>query len=86
MCLLSRPQRFQRGVLRFVGSQRVTHGILLADYLKQLLRNSPELPADLRQQAQTSPYVARYCPGGLSWLCRPQDLPSTYLAFAFERG
>lgn len=33
----------------------LTQGILLADYLKHLLRDSPDLPADLRQQALASP-------------------------------
>jgi hypothetical protein len=79
-------QRFQRGIMHFTAGQG-TRGILLADYLKQILLGpSPNLPADLQQQAQGSRYFAQYCPGGTRWLCRPNDLPGTDLTFAFERG
>ena len=79
-------QRFQRGILHYTASQRLTQGVLLADYLKQVLRDSPELPGDLRQQARFSAYFAQYCPGAPGWLCRPHELPGTDLTFAFERG
>jgi hypothetical protein len=58
--------------------------VLVADYLKQLLRNSVELPEDLRQQARTSKFFAQYCPGAPKWLCRPDALSATDLTFAFE--
>ena len=86
-------QRFQRGIMHFTAGQG-TRGILLADYVKQILIGptmpggaaNPNLPADLAQQAQGSKYFAQYCPGGTRWLCRPNDLPDSDLTFAFEQG
>jgi hypothetical protein len=63
-----------------------TRGVLVADYLKHLLRNSLELPEDLRLQARTSKLFAQYCPGATKWLCRPDEIPATDLTFAFEPG
>jgi hypothetical protein len=79
-------QRFQRGIMHYDASNGVARGILLADYVKQILRNATELPADLRMQAQGSHYFAQYCPGNTNWLCRPDGLPATDLTFAFEQG
>ena len=72
--------------MHHIASQRVTRGILLADYVKQLIRNSAELPIDLREQAQGSRLFAQYCPGASQWICRPGELPATDLTFAFELG
>jgi hypothetical protein len=77
-------QRFQRGIMHYSVSGGTTRGVLVADYLKQLLRNSVELPEDLRLQAGTSKFFAQYCPGAAKWLCRPDELPGTDLTFAFE--
>jgi hypothetical protein len=79
-------QRFQRGIMHYSVSGGATRGVLVADYLKQLLRNSVELPEDLRQQARTSKFFAQYCPGAAKALCRPDELPATDLTFAFEIG
>jgi hypothetical protein len=76
-------QRFQRGIMHFDASSGVTRGILLADYLKAVLRGE-DLPADLRQQAAGSALFAQYCPGAPGWTCRPDDLPGSDLTFAFE--
>jgi hypothetical protein len=86
-------QRFQRGIMHFTAGQG-TRGILLADYVKQILIGptmpggaaNSNLPADLAQQSQGSKYFAQYCPGGTRWLCRPNDLPDSDLTFAFEQG
>jgi hypothetical protein len=86
-------QRFQRGIMHFTAGQG-TRGILLADYVKQILIGptmpggaaNPNLPLDLAQQSQGSKYFAQYCPGGTRWLCRPNDLPDSDLTFAFEQG
>ena len=86
-------QRFQRGIMHYTASQG-TRGILLADYLKQIILGptlpggapNQTLPPDLAQQAQGSKYFAQYCPGGTRWECRPNDLTDTDLTFAFERG
>jgi hypothetical protein len=77
-------QRFQRGVMHFTAGQG-TRGILLADYLKAILRDR-DLPADLREQSQGSRFFAQYCPGAERWLCRPADMPGADLTFAFEPG
>jgi len=78
-------QRFQRGIMHHIVSQGATRGILLADYVKELLRDQ-EVPADLRAQAQGSRLLAQYCPGAPGWLCRPAELSGTDLTFAFEPG
>jgi hypothetical protein len=93
-------QRFQRGIMHYTapgagpGTIPGTRGILLADYLKQIILGptlpgggpNQTLPPDLAQQAQGSKYFAQYCPGGIRWECRPNDLTDTDLTFAFERG
>jgi hypothetical protein len=78
-------QRFQRGVMHFDATTGITRGILLADYLKAILRGT-ELPADLREQAVGSRLFAQYCPQAPAWLCRPDDLPATDLTFAFAQS
>ncbi|MCA1647661.1 MAG: hypothetical protein LC797_20100, partial [Chloroflexi bacterium] len=86
-------QRFQRGIMHYTAGQG-TRGILLADYVKQIMLGStlpggasnPNLPQDLAQQAQGSKYFGQYCPGGVRWLCRPNALPDSDLTFAFEQG
>jgi hypothetical protein len=75
-------QRFQRGIMHFDATTGVTRGILLADYLKGLLRDA-DLPPDLRAQAATSSLFSQYCPGAPNWLCRPDGLSATDLTFAF---
>jgi hypothetical protein len=78
-------QRFQRGIFHRIFSQGATRGILLADYLKAILRDR-DLPADLRDQARESRFLAQYCPSSPGWLCRPGELEGTDLTFAFEQG
>jgi hypothetical protein len=76
-------QRFQRGVMHFDATTGRTQALLLADYLKAILRGR-DLPADLATAARGSKYYAQYCPDATHWLCRPADLPATDLTFAFE--
>ena len=78
-------QRFQRGVMHFDATTGRTQGLLLADYLKAILRGR-DLPADLAQSARSSNYFNQYCPTSPHWLCRPGDLPASDLTFAFEAG
>jgi hypothetical protein len=79
-------QRFQRGVMHFDATTGRTQALLLADYLKAILRGR-DLPADLAAAAKSSKYFAQYCPNNKgNWLCRPADLPATDLTFAFENG
>jgi hypothetical protein len=79
-------QRFQRGVMHFDATTGKTQGLLLADYVKALLR-SKDLPSDLEQAAKGSKYLEQYCPGNTTrWVCRPADLPASDLTFAFETG
>jgi len=77
-------QRFQRGIMHFIASQHTTQTILVADYLKQILTGDPNLPQDLRQEAQNSHLLGQYCPDKPNSLCRPKDLPGTDLSSAFE--
>lgn len=79
-------QRFQRGIMHHIASQNSTRAVLLADYVKQLMRDSEELPIDLREQAQNDRLFRQYCPGAPQWVCRPDVLPASDLTFAFEVG
>ena len=54
-------QRFQRGVMHFDAATGRTQGLLLADYLKAILRGR-DLPSDLAQAAHGSKYFNQYCP------------------------
>jgi hypothetical protein len=72
--------------MHFQASQGVTRGILLGDYIKQMLRGDPNIPADLGAQSRGSRFFGQYCPGGAASLCRPESLPATDLSFAFEPG
>jgi hypothetical protein len=78
-------QRFQRGVMHFDATTGRTQGLLLADYLKSILRGR-DLPADLAQSARGSKYFNQYCPTSPHWLCRAADLQASDLTFAFEPG
>ncbi|HEY3060869.1 MAG TPA: hypothetical protein VGL99_18055 [Chloroflexota bacterium] len=78
-------QRFQRGIMHFDAVTGRTQGLLLADYLKAILRGR-DLPTDLGQAARGSKYYSQYCPDAARWVCRPGDLAATDLTFAFEQG
>jgi hypothetical protein len=78
-------QRFQRGVMHFDATTGRTQGLLLADYLKAILRGR-DLPLDLALAARGSKFFTQYCPSSTRWVCRPQELPATDLTFAFEPG
>jgi hypothetical protein len=77
-------QRFQRGIMHYIAAQHTTQTILVADYLKQILTNDPNLPVDLKQEAQGTRFASQYCREKPNWLCRPADLPGTDLTAAFE--
>jgi hypothetical protein len=78
-------QRFQRGIMHFDAATGRTQGLLLADYVKSVLRGK-ELPSDLAGAARESKYFGQYCPTSVRWICRPAYLPATDLTFAFEPG
>ena len=78
-------QRFQRGVMHFDATTGKTQALLLADYLKAIMRDHA-LPPDLAEEAAPSKYFRQYCPSSPHWLCRPAELPATDLTFAFEPG
>jgi len=76
--------RFQRGIMMFDASCGCTQGVLLADFLKSILTGT-NLPADLEQEAQDSPFY-RQIPRGSRMLVRDPDLlPNTDLRGAFSR-
>lgn len=81
--------RFQRGILHYQGldahGNPITEGILLGDWFKSLITGR-NLPPDLEAQAQAvnSPYLRQYNPNAPNWVDRPEQLPATNLAFAFE--
>jgi hypothetical protein len=51
--------RFQRGIMHFDAATGTTQGVLLGDYFKSILTGR-NLPADLADQARTSPYFLKY--------------------------
>jgi hypothetical protein len=59
-----------------------TQGILLADYLKDVLTGQ-NLPADLAQEAANSPFINQYDPSMPKWDHNPSLLPNTDLTNAF---
>ena len=79
-------QRFQRGVLHYDAARGTTQPLLLADYVKALLRGE-RLPQKLADQAlaENSALLQQYDPGRPLWLSRPELLPATDLTLAFER-
>jgi hypothetical protein len=85
-------QRFQRGIMHYDKGCGCTQGLLLADYLKQVLIGSTmpggganqNLPSDLAQQAQGSRFFGQYAPGKAASLARPNDLPGSDLTSAFD--
>src|SRR5205823_14364306 len=86
-------QRFQRGIMHYDKSCGCTQGLLLADYLKQVLIGTrmpngsanPNLPGDLAQQAQNSRFMSQYAPGRPGSLARPNDLAGSDLTNAFDQ-
>jgi N-acetylneuraminic acid mutarotase len=74
--------RFQRGIMMFDTRCACTQGMLLADYLKSILAGQ-NLPADLAQEAQNSPFSKQYDPGQPNWVHTPSLLPNTDLTNAF---
>jgi hypothetical protein len=77
--------RWQRGIMHFSASCNCTQGILLADYLKSILTGQ-NLPADLAQESQNSPFSHQYDPNALNWVHNPSTLPDTSMINAFTPG
>jgi hypothetical protein len=78
-------QRFQRGVMHYDATTGRTQALLLADYLKAIMRGR-DLPLDLADAARSSKFFGQYCPSSTRWICRAAELPGTDLTFAFEAG
>lgn len=77
-------QRFQRGIMHYDQTTGVTQGLLLADYFKAIITGW-NIPPDLEQEAQGSPFYKQYDANAPHWVARPDQLPNTDLTFAFER-
>jgi len=76
--------RFQRGIMMYDASCNCTQGVLLADYLKSILAGN-NLPGDLNQEAQNSPFYKQYDPTQTNWVHNPSLLPNTNLTNAFTQ-
>ncbi|MGH2460142.1 MAG: hypothetical protein ACRDIY_14905 [Chloroflexota bacterium] len=74
--------RFQRGIMMYDASCNCTQGVLLADYLKSIITGD-NLPADLNQEAQNSPFYKQYDPSQPRWVHNASLLPNTDLTNAF---
>jgi hypothetical protein len=75
-------QRFQRGIMHYDAGCNCTQGILMGDYLKAIMTGQ-DLPADLAQEAATSPFFLLYDPNRPRWMRNPNALPYTDLTNAF---
>jgi hypothetical protein len=60
----------------------LTQGILLADYLKAIITGQ-NLPSDVNQEAQASPFLGQYDPGQPKWVHNQSLLPNTDFTNAF---
>jgi len=74
--------RWQRGIMLFDASCTCTQGVLLADYLKAILTGQ-NLPADLAQEAASSPFLDQYDLAAPHWVHNPSLLPNTDFTNAF---
>lgn len=75
--------RFQRGIMQYDATSKVTQTVLLADYFKALIMGV-NVPPDLVAQAQGSRFAGQHndaLPNGLN---QPAQLPDTNLQFAFD--
>ncbi|HUX86970.1 MAG TPA: hypothetical protein VMW65_08205, partial [Chloroflexota bacterium] len=77
-------QRFQRGIMHYDQTTGVTQGLLLADYFKAIITGW-NIPPDLDQEAQGSPFYKQYDASAPHWVARPDQLPNTDMTFAFAR-
>jgi hypothetical protein len=77
--------RWQRGIMMYDAGCTCTQGILLADYLKDVLTGQ-NLPADLAQEAAASPFLNQYDPSAPNWVHNATLLPNTDLTNAFTQG
>ncbi len=78
-------QRFQRGIMHYDASNGATQGLLLGDYFKSILTGQ-NLPADVENQAVSSPFFRQYDAAMNSGPLRPSALPGSDLTHAFEAG
>jgi hypothetical protein len=78
-------QRWQRGIMHYDVGCNCTQALLLADYLKAIITGQ-NLPADVDQQSQGSPFYKQYDPTKPLWVRDPGLLPNTDLTNAFTRG
>lgn len=76
-------QRFQRGVMHYDNATHTTQGLLLADYLKSIITGN-NLPGDLANEAQSSPFFKQYNSAKPNWVNNPATLPNTNLTNAFD--
>jgi hypothetical protein len=75
--------RFQRGVMRHSAADGSTTSVPLGRYLWAVLTGQPD-SAELAAAASDSPLWAQYNPGVVDWVDRPDQLPDSNLALAFE--
>ena len=78
-------QRWQRGIMHYDAGCNCTQGLLLADYLKAVITGQ-NLPADVDQQAQGSPFYKQYDPTKPNWIRDPGKLSNTNFTNAFTQG
>jgi hypothetical protein len=74
--------RWQRGIMMYDATTGLTQGILLADYLKAIITGQ-NLPSDVNQEAQASPFLGQYDPGQPKWVHNQSLLPNTDFTNAF---
>lgn len=78
-------QRFQRGIMHYDAGCNCTQGMLLADYLKAILTGQ-NLPADVDEQARSTPFYKQYDSTKAGWVRDAALLPNTDLTNGFTPG
>jgi hypothetical protein len=76
-------QRFQRGIMHYDASCKCTQGLLLADYVKDIITGQ-NLPDDLAAQAASSPLFKQYDMASHSGPLRRTELAGTNFTNAFK--
>jgi hypothetical protein len=76
-------QRFQRGIMHYDVSCKCTQGLLLADYVKDIITGQ-NLPDDLAAQAASSPLFKQYDMASHSGPLRRTELAGTNFTNAFK--
>ena len=75
--------RWERGVMAFDAASAVVETVPLGETFRAILTGEG-IPGDLIASAQSSPYYAQFQPSAVNAIARPEALPDSSLAGAFQ--